>query len=127
MVNGKIYIGKHKTNNIDDGYMGSGTLLKRAIRKYGIENFKKEILFECSSDEELFNKERELVNEEFVDRDDTYNLKIGGDGWFDYINKNGFGSTHERVKNAGNAYARKMKEDPEFKKRISDNLKKYWK
>ena len=115
LVNGKIYIGKHKTKNLEDGYMGSGTLLKRAIEKYGIENFKKEILFECSSDEELFNKERELVNENFVAREDTYNLKVGGDGGFDYINKNGFGRTHERSINGGNNLAYRLKTDKEFR------------
>ena len=58
--------------------MGSGKYITRAIKKYGVENFKKEILFECSSQEELNAKERELVNEEFVKRTDTYNLVLGG-------------------------------------------------
>lgn len=81
-VNGKIYIGVHKTRNIDDGYMGSGRILRRAISKYGIENFVKEILFEASTAEEMFSKERELVEVS----EHTYNIKKGGEGGFDYIN-----------------------------------------
>ncbi len=87
LMNGKIYIGKHETDNLDDGYLGSGKLLIRAIEKYGEENFKREILFECSSREEMNVKEAELVNEEFLKRDDVYNLKQGGEGGFDCINK----------------------------------------
>jgi len=81
-VNDKFYIGCHKTKVKDDGYMGSGKLIKKAIEKYGVENFRKEILAECSSKEEMFAKEKEFV----VLSEISYNLKHGGDGGFDFIN-----------------------------------------
>lgn len=79
-LNGKFYVGVHTTENIDDGYMGSGTYLRRAIRKHGVENFKKEILFVLDSEEEMYVKEAEIVNEEFLMTENTYNLRIGGFG-----------------------------------------------
>ena len=82
-VNGKYYIGCHKTNNKDDGYMGSGKILKRAVQKYGIENFTKKILLECNNLEEMFTKEKELV----IFSKDSYNLNSGGKGGFDFINR----------------------------------------
>src|SRR5690606_8307224 len=72
--------GKHETNNLNDNYMGSGTRLAQAIKKYGIENFNKEILFIFDNKQEMIDKEKEIVNEEFIKRKDVYNLATGGVG-----------------------------------------------
>jgi hypothetical protein len=78
LVNLKIYIGIHSTNNLDDGYIGSGKTMIKAIKKYGKENFKKEILHYCKSREEACDVELYLVNEQFVERPDVYNIRLGG-------------------------------------------------
>lgn len=48
-----MYIGQHATTKLDDGYMGSGLYLKRAIKKYGKDNFRKEWLMFCEDEEEM--------------------------------------------------------------------------
>lgn len=80
VVNRKIYIGVHATENFDDGYMGSGVALRKAMREHGRECFVKEMLFEFDNPEDMIRKEAELVDETFLSRDDVYNLKAGG-GW----------------------------------------------
>lgn len=80
LVNNHIYIGVHETFNVDDGYLGSGKLLKQAIEKYGKESFKREILKFFDSKTDAFLFESELVNSVFIKRDDVYNLTEGGKG-----------------------------------------------
>jgi len=83
LKNGKIYVGQHQTTDVNDDYMGSGTLIKRAIKRYGVSSFSKEIIRICSSFEEMNNLEREIVNEDFIKREDTYNINLGGGACYD--------------------------------------------
>ena len=88
LVNGKIYIGKHETFNIEDNYFGSGNLIVAAINKHGIENFEFKILIDLKNKEEMNLLEKMVVTEEFCKREDVYNIKVGGEGGWDYINQN---------------------------------------
>lgn len=91
LVNGKIYIGVHKTKNPEtfDQYIGNGlkvgwviknpkTAFQHAIKKYGYSKFKRSILYVFDSEEEAYNKECEIVTEDFVKREDNYNTSVGG-------------------------------------------------
>lgn len=83
LINGKFYYGMHSTDDLQDGYIGSGTLLKRSINKYGVENFHIEILEFFDSREALVEAEKELVTETQVQDLNCMNLKPGGRGGFD--------------------------------------------
>lgn len=78
LVSGKVYIGIHCTENPNDSYLGSGSHLRRAIRKYGKSSFRKEVLFVYDNPAEMAAKEAELVTLDFAARQDTYNLVPGG-------------------------------------------------
>lgn len=117
-INGKVYIGKHQTENLDDSYLGSGKNLRRAIEKHGRSNFKKEILFTLASEQEMNDKEAELVDEEFVARKDTYNLCVGGQGGFSYINQKGL-NTSGRI--AAHSSSAKEKRSATMKVIMSEN------
>lgn len=78
LINGHYYYGVHNTNNLNDGYMGSGKRLQYAYIKYGKENFKKDILKFFNTTEEAFIYESEIVNEILVNDKECYNLIKGG-------------------------------------------------
>jgi group I intron endonuclease len=88
LINGKFYVGYHKTANVNDSYLGSGTVLRRAVAKYGEENFRKEILFTFNNANDAFAKEEELV-QQHQGNPQCYNLRKGGKGGFDFINRSG--------------------------------------
>lgn len=76
-INGKFYIGQDSNNNPE--YYGSGTLLKRAIEKYGIKNFIKETLEVCFTKEELNEREKYWIKETKAQKL-GYNIAEGGSG-----------------------------------------------
>lgn len=77
-INGKIYIGVHSTKNLDDGYIGSGNQIRQAISKYGKPNFKREIIKFFDTQEEAYTFEAKIVDESFIENQNTYNVALGG-------------------------------------------------
>lgn len=96
LVNGKTYIGYHSTNDLNDGYIGCGvksyayaksckkngfkSAFIDAVIKYGYENFSKEILSFFDTIEEAKEEEKFLVNKEWVNNKNNYNISLGGNG-----------------------------------------------
>ena len=119
ILDGKFYIGKHKTKNLDDGYFGSGKFIQRAVKKYGREAFTKEILFVFDNEEKMNAKEAELV----VLCEESYNLCLGGKGGWDPVKASiafkGKKHTEESKRLISNA-SKNRKHSEETKKLLSD-------
>lgn len=111
LINGKNYIGQHITTDPNDNYMGGGVRIRAAIKKYGRENFKKEILLYAKNEAALNFFEKCLVTPEFISSSDNYNLKEGG-------GSKGFFSEETK---------KKMSEAQKGKKRNPENYIKAWK
>lgn len=128
LVNGKIYIGKHVTKDLNDGYMGSGKWLRRAIEKYGLESFSKDILFVFDNEDEMNLKEAEIVTEKFCNLKSNYNLCPGGHGGFGYLNSNGLnGSIEGRIKSGkiiGAIHSERIKVDEIYRTKFLQRIKK---
>lgn len=80
LITSKFYIGMHSTDNLDDGYLGSGKIIRRSIKKYGAENHSFEVLEFASTRKELSNRERVIVNNSLIENVLCMNLRLGGEG-----------------------------------------------
>jgi len=97
-VNGKHYIGKHQTEDLNDNYLGSGRALTMALKKYGHKAFTKETLFVFETEKEMNDKEIEIVTPEFISRKDNYNAGVGGKGGAQFTNKKHTQETKDRIR-----------------------------
>lgn len=140
LLNGKIYIGSHQTNNPNDSYYGSGKLITEAIDKYGKHNFVKEVLAIFDNPADMYEHESILVNTEFVNDRTTYNLCEGGNGGFGpgQIGGESFKakmladeSFREKAlvnaKKGGDLFAEKLTKDIEFRETVVPKLKENFK
>jgi hypothetical protein len=116
LINGKKYIGKHITADLDDDYIGSGTYLRRAIAKYGKSSFKRETLFIFENEFDMNQKEIEIITQDIVDSFDYYNLAFGGQGGC-IVLKEGHPLYEKTVKSIRGAFT------DERKQQISDTVK----
>lgn len=93
-IDGKKYIGKCaycRRKSVIKNYLGSGTLIKRAIKKYGKENFTRVILIEAESLEELNRLEKEIIKAcDAVNSEMYYNIADGGDGGYKVYGEKNF-------------------------------------
>lgn len=122
MVNGKRYIGQKMFRDGWKYYLGSGTALKRAIKKDGYKNFHRDIVAIAYSKEELDNLEIEWIqNYNAVKSDAFYNIADGGHGGNKFA-----GKTDEEIKVIMEKIAQKTrgrKVSIEERKRKSKSLK----
>lgn len=116
IVNNKIYIGKHSSKSLENNYYGSGIAIRKAIKKYGRENFKKEIVCICDNENEL-NK-MEIF---FIEKDGSfrkgYNMTKGGEGILGHIQ-----SAYTKAK-ASESRKLFYKNNQEVKQFLSDKAK----
>lgn len=115
-LNGKSYIGKHISSKIDDCYYGSGVAIKRAIKKYGKENFEKTILELCENNEHLSEREVFHINKEGT-FGNGYNLTEGGEG------VTGFKFSEESKKKLSDSIKKSYKDNPELLLKLSERAR----
>lgn len=126
LINGKKYIGKHSTENLNDSYLGSGIALNRAIKKYGEESFKRSIIRQFKTSDEALEYESLIVTEDIVNSKEYYNMRQGGKGgtytYTDADKAKMSNSAKERIKRIGHNLLGKHRSE-ESKRKLSEFYK----
>jgi hypothetical protein len=117
LKNGKFYVGMHSTDNLNDGYIGSGDRLRRSIRRNGKNNFKLEILEFLSDRASLSLREKELVNESLLKDPLCMNLSLGGQGGLNSI-EHGI-----KLKEGASKWAKTQWQTEEYRSKITEVLR----
>lgn len=114
--NEKYYIGVHSTNDIEDGYLGSGIRIKKSIQYHGRKAHKREILEFFGNREDAFKREEEIINEELLKDPKCMNLSLGGKGF----------ETEEICRKAGKLgndnFKKRLESDEQFRDNFSKKL-----
>lgn len=116
----------HSAYKLDDGYLGSGKIIRRSIRKYGKDNHIREILEFCENKELLPIREAEIVNETTLSDPLCINLRVGGSGNTSGHRTSGWKMppmTEEHRRNLTAALQNKKPHSEETKKRMSESHK----
>jgi hypothetical protein len=117
LKNGKFYVGMHSTNNLNDGYLGSGDRLRRSIRRNGKDNFKLEILEFLPDRTSLSLREKELINEDLLKDPMCMNLSLGGQGGLKNI-EHGI-----KLKEGASKWAKAQWQNTEYRNKITNVLR----
>ena len=117
-IDSRYYIGVHKTNNIDDNYMGSGLIINRLVKKYKRNNFKKITIIEFNNAEEAFKKEKEILSQCLGDKK-CVNIAEGGHGGANFKGK----CHSEKTKKKISSTLKGRNLSPEHKVKLLNN---YW-
>jgi hypothetical protein len=115
LFDNKYYIGMHSTDNLDDGYFGSGKRIRYSIKKYGVDAHRKVIIEFLPTRQLLKQREREIVSRELITEADCLNIMEGGGGGFISDEQQSY-----RSHCGGVSFSKKLKEDIEFRKKHAE-------
>jgi hypothetical protein len=128
LKNCKFYIGMHSTNDLNDGYLGSGKHLRNSVYYHGKDNFKREILEFLSDRISLKEREKEIVNTDLLKEEKCMNLKEGGEGGGGLWNEEHARNFHVAGGKAvrillSKRHHEKLQNDIEYRKKIIQKLR----